>query len=162
MIGFLGCDIGTTGTKTMLFNEQNDAVGRGYKAYDLFTPFENAYEQNPEDWYLSLKQSIKEAVKESELEVKALSVSAQGGSFFLADIDKNGKVIPLCPALTWMDARSGEEFEEVKQVLSKEVNTSDLTAKTNPTSKVAVTDVTASQKNHETETVKDNEKEKKD
>ncbi len=118
MIGFLGCFIGTTGTKTMLFNEQNDAVGRGYKAYDLFTPFENAYEQNPEDWYLSLKQSIKDAVKDSELEVKALSVSAQGGSFFLADIDENGKVIPLCPALTWMDVRASEEFEEVKQALS--------------------------------------------
>ncbi len=118
MIGFIGCDIGTTGTKTMLFDEQNNAVGRGYKAYDLFTPFENAYEQNPEDWYLSLKDSIKDAVKGSALDVKALSVSAQGGSFFLADIDQNGKVIPLCNALTWMDTRASEEFEEVKRVLS--------------------------------------------
>ena len=106
MIGFLGCDIGTTGTKTMLFDEADNAVGRGYKGYNLYTPFESAYEQDPEDWYLSLKESIKEAVKGSDLDIKALSLSAQGGSFFLADIDENGKVIPLCPALTWMDVRA--------------------------------------------------------
>lgn len=117
MIGFLGCDIGTTGTKTMLFDEQNVAVGRGYKGYELLTPKESFYEQRCEDWYDSLKISIKEAVKDSDLDVKALSLSAQGGSFFLADLDSDGKVIPLCNALTWMDTRGASEFKEVQKYL---------------------------------------------
>lgn len=117
MLGFLGADIGTTGTKTMLFDGNDQAVGRGYKGYELYTPFRGAYEQDAEDWYQSLKFSIKEAVKDSDLDIKALSLSAQGGSFFLADI-VNGKVKPLCRALTWMDVRAEEEFEQAKQEIS--------------------------------------------
>ena len=37
---YLGADIGTTGTKTMLFDEFGKAVGRGYKEYPLSMPFE--------------------------------------------------------------------------------------------------------------------------
>lgn len=117
MIGFLGADIGTTGTKTMLFDGNDNAVGRGYKGYNLYTPFEGAYEQDAEDWYLSLKQSIIDAVKDSDLDIKAISLSSQGGSFFLADI-VDGKIIPLCRALTWMDVRAEKEFEEAKQEIS--------------------------------------------
>lgn len=117
MKGFLGCDIGTTGTKTMLFDENNNVLGRGYQGYGLFTPFEGAYEQNPEDWYSSLKQSIKEAVKNTDVEIKALSLSAQGGSFFLADV-VDEKIVPLTNALTWMDARAGAEYLELVDEIS--------------------------------------------
>lgn len=114
---YLGCDIGTTGTKTMLFADDGTALGRGYQDYPLHTPFEGAYEQNPEDWYLSLKESIKQATENNPCQVNALSLSAQGGSFFLADI-VDGKVVPLCDALTWMDVRANIEFEEIKQEIS--------------------------------------------
>ena len=116
MIGFLGADIGTTGTKTMLFDGNDNAVGRGYLGYKLYTPFNRAYEQDAEDWYLSLKHSIIEATKDSDLDIKALSLSSQGGSFFLADI-VDGKIVPLCRALTWMDVRAGEELEEAKKMM---------------------------------------------
>lgn len=115
--GYLGCDVGTTGTKTMLFTDNGVAVGRGYKDYPLFTPFEGAYEQDANDWYNSLKESIKQACSASEFNVQALSLSAQGGSFFLADI-VDGKIVPLCNALTWMDARATCEFDELKTKIS--------------------------------------------
>lgn len=121
MKGFLGCDIGTTGTKTMLFDENNRVLGRGYQGYALSTPFEGAYEQNPEDWYSSLKQSISEAIKNSDVEIKALSLSAQGGSFFLAD-EVGNEIVPLTSALTWMDVRASEEFSELaKEITPDEV-----------------------------------------
>ncbi len=117
MIGYLGADIGTTGTKTMLFDQSGNVNGRGYKGYDLFTPAPNFYEQNPEDWYTSLKESIIECKKDSGLDIKAISLSAQGGSFFLADI-VDGKIVPLTNALTWMDARAEKEFNELKEQVS--------------------------------------------
>lgn len=117
MKGYLGADIGTTGTKTMLFDGDGNAIGRGYKEYPLSMPFEGAYEQNPEDWYSSLKESIKEAVKESDCQIEAISLSAQGGSFFLADI-VDGKVVPICDAITWLDTRAQTEFEELKEKIS--------------------------------------------
>lgn len=116
---YLGADIGTTGTKTMLFDEFGKAVGRGYKEYPLSMPFEGAYEQNPMDWYSSLKESIKEAINGVDCKIEAISLSAQGGSFFLADI-VDGEVIPLCDALTWLDARAQEEFEELKEKIAPE------------------------------------------
>lgn len=116
---YLGADIGTTGTKTMLFDESGKAIGRGYKEYPLSMPFEGAYEQNPNDWYSSLKESIKEAIKGVECKIEAISLSAQGGSFFLADI-VDGKIVPLCDALTWLDARAQEEFEELKEKIAPE------------------------------------------
>ena len=114
---YLGCDIGTTGTKTMLFDEDNTFLSRGYKDYPLFTPFSGAYEQNPEDWYGSLKESIRQALAGKDINVSALSLSAQGGSFFLADVI-DGKVIPLTKALTWMDKRAEQEFEELNKEIS--------------------------------------------
>jgi sugar (pentulose or hexulose) kinase len=58
MIGYLGADIGTTGTKTMLFTSDGNVVGRGYKGYELFTPAPDFFEQDAFDWYESLKESI--------------------------------------------------------------------------------------------------------
>ena len=117
MIGYLGADIGTTGTKTILFDDNGEVVGRGYKGYNLYTPAPDFYEQDAEDWYTSLKESIIECKKDGKLDIKAISLSAQGGSFFLADI-VDGKVVPLTKALTWMDVRAGEEFEELKEKVS--------------------------------------------
>ena len=59
---FLGIDLGTTGTKSMLFNENGDVLGRGYKSYELISTQATYYEQNPEDWYLAVCQSVKEAL----------------------------------------------------------------------------------------------------
>ena len=111
---YLGIDLGTTGTKSMLFDENNNVLGRGYAGYGLISPFDRAFEQNPEDWVSAVYESIKEALSGGEYEIVSLSVSAQGGSFFLADVDKDGNVIPLTNAYTWMDKRADKESEELK------------------------------------------------
>ncbi len=112
---FLGIDLGTTGTKSMLFDEKGNVLGRGYMGYGLISPFDRAFEQNPEDWVNAVYGSIKEAISGGEYDIVSLSVSAQGGSFFLADVDDDGKVIPLTNAYTWMDKRADIESNELKQ-----------------------------------------------
>ena len=59
---FLGIDLGTTGTKSMLFDEKGNVLGRGYVGYGLISPFDRAFEQNPEDWVNAVYDSIKEAI----------------------------------------------------------------------------------------------------
>ena len=111
---YLGIDLGTTGTKSMLFDENNNVLGRGYVGYELISPFDRAFEQNPEDWVKAVYGSIREAISGGEYEIVSLSVSAQGGSFFFADVNENGEVIPLTNAYTWMDKRAIEESNELK------------------------------------------------
>lgn len=110
---FLGIDLGTTGTKSMLFDENNNVLGRGYVGYELISPFDKAFEQKPEDWVNAVITSVKEAVSGVDCEIASLSVSAQGGSFFFAD-EVDGKILPLTNAYTWMDKRATLESNELK------------------------------------------------
>lgn len=111
--GYIGVDLGTTGTKSILFDERGNVLGKGYKGYGLITPKEGYFEQNACDWYNAVGCTVKEAVKDFDGQVAGISFSAQGGSFILADIDKDGKIVPLTNALTWMDNRATEEVEEL-------------------------------------------------
>jgi sugar (pentulose or hexulose) kinase len=110
---YLGIDLGTTGTKSILFDENSNVLSKGYKGYNLITPFENFFEQNAEDWYDAVVESVKEATSAFNGEVSGVSVSAQGGSFLLCDIDKFGDIVPLTNAITWMDKRAEVEAKEL-------------------------------------------------
>ncbi len=119
---YLGIDIGTTGTKSMLFDDNGVVVNRGYVPYDLISKKESWFEQNPEDWFVTVVESVKQALDGKDYDVEALSFSAQGGSFFLADIEKDNQVVPLTPALTWMDTRAKEEAEELTRTFKGKFN----------------------------------------
>ena len=117
---YLGIDLGTTGTKSILFDEFNNELGRGYKGYPLISPFDSAFEQDPSEWAKAVIESVREAVNGQGDGVVSLSVSAQGGSFFFADIDENGKIIPLTNAFTWMDKRADKESAELLEKAPKD------------------------------------------
>ena len=116
---YLGIDLGTTGTKTLLFNEKGEVLGKGYQGYGLITPEDNIYEQSPTAWYDAVIETVKLATADFKGEITGLSVSAQGGSFTFCDIDEKGDLIPLTNALTWMDKRAGVEAEELKEAVAK-------------------------------------------
>ena len=111
---YLGVDLGTTGTKSILFDDSGNVVGKGYKGYGLITPCENFFEQKAEDWYDAVISSVREATENFSGEIKAMSFSAQGGSFLFADVDGEGRPIPLTNAITWMDKRAEKEADILK------------------------------------------------
>ena len=111
---YLGVDLGTTGTKSILFDEAGNVIGKGYKEYGLITPKDGFFEQNAEDWYDAVISSVKDATNGFDGEIKAMSFSAQGGSFLFANVIK-GKPIPLTNAITWMDKRAEKEAEVLKE-----------------------------------------------
>ena len=109
---YLGIDLGTTGTKSVLFDDGGNLLGKGYKGYSLITPKENIFEQSPEDWYSAVVETVKSAISNFDGVVDALSVSAQGGSFVFCDVNEKGEIIALTNAITWMDRRAELEAEE--------------------------------------------------
>lgn len=113
---YLGIDLGTTGTKTILFDENGKVLGKGYKGYDLITPKDGFFEQNAEDWYDAVVESTKQAIVGFDGEIDGVSFSAQGGSFLFVDVDESGNVIPLTNAITWMDKRADKEAVELNKI----------------------------------------------
>ena len=51
MTYLIGIDIGTSGTKTVLFDIEGNMVSSALKEYPMYQPNIGWAEQNPEDWW---------------------------------------------------------------------------------------------------------------
>ncbi len=112
MAYYLGIDIGTSGTKSLLIDETGAAMAEATATYPLATPKPLWTEQDPEDWWTATKATIKAVMKKSKLrpsEVRAIGLSGQmHGSVFL-----NSKGHVIRPALLWNDQRTSSECDEI-------------------------------------------------
>ena len=106
----LGIDVGTTGTKTILFTEDGEAVAHAYRGYELSHPHVGESEQDADDWWRAICETVREVCEGRGVsdKVAAISLSTQGGT--LVPTDREGK--PLRPAIVWNDARCAEEKEK--------------------------------------------------
>ncbi len=114
MAHFLGIDIGTSGTKTLVVSEAGKILAEAAQGYPLSMPQPLWSEQDPEDWWQATIATVRSAVKKAKLkpaDIKAIGLSGQmHGSVFL---DKNHQVVR--PALLWNDQRTSAECAEIEQ-----------------------------------------------
>ena len=112
MSHYLGIDIGTSGTKTLVINHSGDVIAEADAVYPMHQPKPGWTEQDPEDWWKATVKTVKAVMKKSKLkpaDVKAIGLSGQmHGSVFL---DESDQVIR--PALLWNDQRTAAECEEI-------------------------------------------------
>ena len=111
---YLGIDIGTSGTRTLVIDESGKILAQSTSNYPSYHPKPLWSEQDPEDWWIATVKTVGRAVKSARVkptDVKAIGLSGQmHGSVFL---DKNGKVIRR--ALLWNDQRTAAECDEIEQ-----------------------------------------------
>ncbi len=109
---FLGIDIGTSGTKTLLIDADGKVIAEANADYPLHQPKPGWTEQDPEDWWIATVKTVRKVVRQSRLkpaDVSAIGLSGQmHGSVFL---DKQDKVIRN--ALLWNDQRTSEECQQI-------------------------------------------------
>lgn len=105
----LGLDVGTTGTKALVFSEEGTLVGQAYKPYPLQTPAVGLSEQDPEDWWRAVVETVRKTCADPEVarNVAAISLSVQGGT--MAAVDRDCR--PLRPAMVWNDNRCAAQQE---------------------------------------------------
>jgi xylulokinase len=115
----LGIDIGTSGTKTLVIDDDGRALGAATAAYPLSTPRPGWAEQEPEDWWRASAATVREALAKSGVparDIKGVGLSGQmHGSVFL---DAGNRV--LRPALLWCDQRTGPQCEWITQKVGAE------------------------------------------
>ena len=112
----LGIDIGTSGTKTLLIDEDGNTRASKLIEYPLLTPQPGWAEQRPEDWWRATCQSIQAVLAKSRVkpaDIKGVGLSGQmHGSVFL---DEKGKVV--CPCILWCDGRTAVECDEIMRTI---------------------------------------------
>ena len=110
----LGIDIGTSGTKTLICDEQGKVRGTAVAEHPISSPKPGWSEQDPEDWWRSTCKAVKAVLRKSRLkatDVGAIGLSGQmHGSVFLAD-----SPTPLRPALLWNDQRTAEQCRQIEE-----------------------------------------------
>lgn len=61
----IGVDLGTSGTKTVLFDEKGSVVASQTIEYPMYQPKNGYAEQEPSDWYNAAVNTIKGVVEKS-------------------------------------------------------------------------------------------------
>ncbi|UHA74275.1 gluconokinase [Paenibacillus sp. 481] len=121
----IGVDIGTTSTKAVLFEQNGTIVAKGNVEYPLYTPSSTIAEQDPEQIFHAVIQSVKQAMDHSGVRPDDIMfVSFSSAMHSVIAVDAAGK--PLTPCMTWADNRSSEQAER----LSRDMNGHELYLRT--------------------------------
>ena len=102
---YIGIDLGTSAVKLILTDEVGAIKQTVSKAYPLFQPQPHYSEQNPEDWWNAVCDSLAELTADiDKAEVSAIGVGGQMHGLVM--LDKDDRV--LRPAILWNDTRTGK------------------------------------------------------
>ncbi len=112
---YIGIDLGTSGVKAILLNEQGDVVASHTEKLTVSRPHPLWSEQDPEQWWQATDTAMKALGAQHSLrDVKALGIAGQMHGATL--LDKSLQV--LRPAILWNDGRCGEECQLLEEKVS--------------------------------------------
>ena len=115
----LGVDLGTSGTKTVLFDINGQAIASATVEYPMYQPHNGWAEQDADDWWEATKSTVRTVLEKSGVDaadVKGLGISGQMHGLVL--IDENGN--SLCRSLIWCDGRTQAECDEITAAVGAE------------------------------------------
>ncbi|MCE5343259.1 MAG: xylulokinase [Eubacteriales bacterium] len=112
----LGIDLGTSGTKTVLFSQNGTALTSAAVEYPMSQPQNGWAEQAPEDWYNAAVVTIGKVLRQSGVDPEAIAALGISGQMHgLVMLDERGEV--LRPSIIWCDQRTGKECEEITEII---------------------------------------------
>lgn len=112
----LGIDLGTSATKTVLFDEECRVVASASREYPLYQPRNGWAEQDPEDWWLAAKDTIRQVMESAGVAAGDIAgIGISGQMHGLVMLDREGRV--LRRAILWCDQRTGAQCEQITQLV---------------------------------------------
>ncbi|MBN1623296.1 MAG: xylulokinase [Clostridia bacterium] len=115
----LGIDIGTSGTKTVLFDRDGKSIASAVGEYPLYQPQIGWAEQRPEDWWNAVCITSREVLKKSGAkpsDIKGVGLSGQMHGLVI--LDENNQV--LRKSIIWCDQRTKAECVEITERVGAE------------------------------------------
>ena len=108
----IGIDIGTSATKTVLFDESCQVVASASQEYPLYQPQNGWAEQDPLDWYGAVVTTVKAVVEKAQVPAESIKgIGLSGQMHGLVMLDEAGQVIRR--SIIWCDQRSSKECAEI-------------------------------------------------
>lgn len=115
----LGVDIGTSGTKTVLFNENCEPVASATREYPLYQPENGWAEQDANDWWDAAAATIAQVIRESGVHKNDIAgIGLSGQMHGLVMLDAHG--VPIRKAIIWCDNRTVAECGEITEKIGQE------------------------------------------
>jgi len=110
MAKLLGIDVGTSGCKVLLIDEEGRILKSASAEYPLSTPKPGWSEQDPEDWWSGVVRCLQE-IGESSPDAIGLTGQMHGAVFQ----DEKDQIVR--PAILWNDQRTIEECAEIDRTV---------------------------------------------
>ncbi len=114
----MGVDVGTTGSKAIIFDLQGNLIASGYKEYTCIYPKPNWVEQDA----VMLKEAVLEVCKKAVLdaqinpkEIAGISVSAQRCCLLFVDDHHN-----VLKMISWLDNRASKEVDILREEVGED------------------------------------------
>lgn len=115
----IGVDLGTSGTKTVLFDREGNAAASATVEYPLYQPENGWAEQDPRDWWRAAAATIGQVIEAGRVDpgdIKGVGLSGQMHGLVM--LDKQGNV--LRRSIIWCDQRSGRQCGEITERVGRE------------------------------------------
>lgn len=115
----LGIDLGTSGTKTVLFDQEGHGICSATVEYPMYQPQNGWAEQDPKDWWNAAVETIRTVLSKSGVnKADVVSLGISGQMHGLVMLDENGEV--LRPSIIWCDQRTQAECDEIHAKVGRE------------------------------------------
>ena len=115
----LGIDVGTSGTKTALFDTGGSLISAKTVEYEMYQPNNGWAEQNPSDWWHATVKGISAVLASSKIDahdIKGIGLSGQMHGLVM--LDKNGEV--LRRSIIWCDQRTDKECQQINETIGEQ------------------------------------------
>jgi len=115
----IGIDLGTSGTKTVLFDEGGRPVASSVIEYPIIQPQNGWAEQSPGHWWDACAVTLRNVIDESGIDPKDVSgIGLSGQMHGLVLLDKDGEV--LRNSIIWCDGRTPLECDEITETIGEQ------------------------------------------
>ena len=110
----IGIDIGTSGTKSVLFDTDGNVIASALEEYPLLQPQNGWAEQDPHDWWHAVCKTLNEIAKAAtDGEICGIGLSGQMHGLVMLDEDNN----VIRNSIIWCDGRTSTECKEIEDLI---------------------------------------------
>lgn len=113
----IGIDIGTSATKTVLYDTAGNICREASAEYPMYQPQNGQAEQNPQDWWQAADKTLTQVTAGIDTE-KIAGIGLSGQMHGLVMLDEKGEV--LRPAIIWCDGRTGRQCEQITELVGRD------------------------------------------
>ncbi len=112
----IGIDIGTSGTKSVLFDTCGNVIASSLVEYPMYQPANGWAEEDPEDWWKAASSTLAELTKKA-VDGEIVGIGLSGQMHSLVMLDKDNRVIRN--SILWCDQRTVAECAEIEEIIGR-------------------------------------------